>query len=153
VCIKEMRRTRPSVILYIFQVVAALRPEIGGEQLSPPGGRIAFAMLLSSLLSNVWLSNIIGDFVNRRECLRAMYFSRVHSKIPKRVCREGSTISDSESHIDVGGTRGFSVSMLTEPVPLLARRTALAPAQVTRQGQSMTRHMKPALKQNTNNFS
>ncbi|KAF2428282.1 hypothetical protein EJ08DRAFT_592317, partial [Tothia fuscella] len=70
--VKEMRRTWLSISLYLFQVVAAFVPKVGGEPSSPPGGRIAFAMLLSSLLSSVLLSNIVGDAVNGRECLRIL---------------------------------------------------------------------------------
>lgn len=70
--VREMRRTWLSVLLYLFTVVSAFVPKTGGTPSSPPGGRIAFAMLLSCLISMVHLSNVVGDFTNRRDALRIM---------------------------------------------------------------------------------
>lgn len=60
------------MINYIWTVVAALVPSIGGEQTSQPGGRIGTAMFLAWLLTAVLLSNTVSGFNTRRTCLRIM---------------------------------------------------------------------------------
>lgn len=68
----EVLRTGLVIINYLWAVLAALIPEIGGSQSSQPGGRIGTAMFLSWLVTTVLLSNTLSGFTSRRTCLRIM---------------------------------------------------------------------------------
>lgn len=68
----EVLRTALVIINYLWAVLAALIPEIGGVQSSQPGGRIGTAMFLSWLVTVVLLSNTLSGFTSRRTCLRIM---------------------------------------------------------------------------------
>ncbi|KAI9150691.1 alcohol dehydrogenase [Paramyrothecium foliicola] len=60
------------IINYLWAVLAALVPQVGGPQSSQPGGRIGTAMFLSWLVTAVLLSNTLSGFTSRRTCLRIM---------------------------------------------------------------------------------
>ncbi|KAK3900643.1 hypothetical protein C8A05DRAFT_35709 [Staphylotrichum tortipilum] len=68
----EGLRTVLVIVNYLWAVLAALVPEIGGVQSSQPGGRIGTAMYISWLVTAVLLSNTISGFTSRRTCLRIM---------------------------------------------------------------------------------
>ncbi|KAK4033594.1 hypothetical protein C8A01DRAFT_19491 [Parachaetomium inaequale] len=68
----EGLRTILVIVNYLWAVLGALVPEIGGTQSSQPGGRIGTAMFLSWLVTTVLLSNTISGFTSRRTCLRIM---------------------------------------------------------------------------------
>jgi hypothetical protein len=68
----EGLRTILVIVNYLWAVLGALIPEIGGTQSSQPGGRIGTAMFLSWLVTTVLLSNTISGFTSRRTCLRIM---------------------------------------------------------------------------------
>ena len=68
----ELLRTVLAILLYIYQVVAAFVPEVGGGSTSPPGGRIGTAMFISWLVPIVLLSNAVGGFTSRRTCIRTL---------------------------------------------------------------------------------
>ncbi|KAJ3547298.1 hypothetical protein NM208_g1587 [Fusarium decemcellulare] len=68
----EVLRTCLVIFNYLWSVLSALVPEIGGKQSSQPGGRIGTAMFLSFLVTVVMLSNTLSGFVSRRTCLRIM---------------------------------------------------------------------------------
>lgn len=68
----EGLRTILVVINYLWAVLAALVPEIGGVQSSQPGGRIGTAMFLAWLVTAVLLSNTLSGYTSRRTCLRIM---------------------------------------------------------------------------------
>lgn len=68
----EGLRTALVIVNYLWAVLAALVPEIGGLQSSQPGGRIGTAMDLSWLVTAVLLSNTLSGFTSRRTCLRIM---------------------------------------------------------------------------------
>ena len=60
----EVLRTILAVVIYIFQVVSAFVPKVGGSgdpSNNPSGGKIGPAMLLSWLVAVVLLSNAVGD--------------------------------------------------------------------------------------------
>jgi hypothetical protein len=60
----EILRTVLAVAIYIFQVVSAFIPKVGGSGdplNNPSGGKIGPAMLLSWLVAVVLLSNAVGD--------------------------------------------------------------------------------------------
>jgi hypothetical protein len=62
----EIGRTAFALLLYIFQLVAAFVPNIGGAGPGPPGGRIATAVLLSWLVPATLLSSAVGNLTSRR---------------------------------------------------------------------------------------
>lgn len=68
----EGLRTALVIINYLWAILAALFPEVGGSQSSQPGGRIGTAMFLSWLVTTVLLSNTLSGFTSRRTCLRIM---------------------------------------------------------------------------------
>ncbi|KAH0551584.1 hypothetical protein GP486_007198 [Trichoglossum hirsutum] len=68
----EFLRTCLAVFVYIFGLIAAFIPAIGGGNTSPPGGRIGSAIFLSWLVPLGLLSNTIGTFTSRRTCLTIM---------------------------------------------------------------------------------
>ncbi|KAM5381846.1 hypothetical protein ACJZ2D_002836 [Fusarium nematophilum] len=68
----EVLRTSLVILNYLWSVLSALIPQIGGPQSSTPGGRIGTAMFLSWLVTVVMLSNTLSGFVSRRTCLRIM---------------------------------------------------------------------------------
>ncbi|KAK4167753.1 hypothetical protein QBC43DRAFT_297548 [Cladorrhinum sp. PSN259] len=68
----EGLRTALVIVNYLWAVLAALVPNIGGVQSSQPGGRIGTAMFLSWLVTAVLLSNTLSGFTSRRTCLRIM---------------------------------------------------------------------------------
>ncbi|KAF4461697.1 hypothetical protein FALBO_11499 [Fusarium albosuccineum] len=68
----EVLRTCLVIFNYLWSVLSALVPEIGGKQSSQPGGRIGTAMFLSFLVTVVMLSNTLSGFVSCRTCLRIM---------------------------------------------------------------------------------
>jgi len=68
----EGLRTVLVVINYLWAVLAALVPDIGGVQSSQPGGRIGTAMFLSWLVTAILLSNTLSGYTSRRTCLRIM---------------------------------------------------------------------------------
>ncbi|KAK4096191.1 hypothetical protein N658DRAFT_519341 [Parathielavia hyrcaniae] len=68
----ESLRTMLVIVNYLWAVLAALVPEIGGVQSSQPGGRIGTAMFLSWLVTAVLVSNTLSGFTSRRTCLRIM---------------------------------------------------------------------------------
>ncbi|KAH7147051.1 hypothetical protein B0J13DRAFT_442017, partial [Dactylonectria estremocensis] len=68
----EVLRTVLVIVNYLWAVLGALVPQIGGAQTSQPGGRIGTAMFLSWLVTAVLLSNTLSGFTSRRTCLRIM---------------------------------------------------------------------------------
>ena len=62
----ELSRTALAFLLYVFQLVAAFVPAIGGVPSSPPGGRIATSVLLSWLVPAIFLSNAVGNLTSCR---------------------------------------------------------------------------------------
>lgn len=79
----EFSRTLLAIVVYIFGLVAAFIPNVGGGNTSPPGGRIGSAIFLSWLVPLALLSNTIGTFTSRRTCLTIMRqfvwtVSRIH---------------------------------------------------------------------------
>jgi hypothetical protein len=62
----QLGRTALALLLYIFQLIAAFVPEVGGAPPGPPGGRIATGVLLSWLVPVIILSNAIGTLSSRR---------------------------------------------------------------------------------------
>lgn len=69
----EILRTTLAVILYFYHVVASFVEEVGGDQSSPPGGRIGTAMFISWLVPVVLLSNSIGGFTSRRSASSILF--------------------------------------------------------------------------------
>lgn len=67
----EILRTYIAIALYLFQVVSAFVPALGDSS-SPSGAKIGMAILFSFLLPMVLLSNSIGGFSARRQCLQIM---------------------------------------------------------------------------------
>lgn len=68
----EFPRTCFAISVYIFGLVAAFVPSIGGGNESPAGGRIAGAIFISWLIPLALLSNTMGTFTSRRTCLDIM---------------------------------------------------------------------------------
>ncbi|OCK89442.1 uncharacterized protein K441DRAFT_440380, partial [Cenococcum geophilum 1.58] len=68
----EFLRTCLAIFVYIFGLIAAFIPSVGGGNTSPPGGRIGSALYLSWLVPLALLSNVIGGFTSRRTCLTIM---------------------------------------------------------------------------------
>ena len=62
----ELSRTALAFLLYVFQLVTAFVPAIGGVPSSPPGGRIATSVLLSWLVPAIFLSNAVGNLASCR---------------------------------------------------------------------------------------
>ena len=62
----ELGRTLLAFLLYVLQLIAAFVPAVGGSPPGPPGGRIATGVLLSWLVSVIFLSNIVGNLPSRR---------------------------------------------------------------------------------------
>jgi hypothetical protein len=83
----DLGRTILAVILFIFQIVASFVAKIAGESTSPPGGRIASAVMLSWLLPVVLFSNILGGFPTQRSCLEIML--RLVSSLNRRDFQNG----------------------------------------------------------------
>lgn len=81
----EIMRTGLAILLYVYQVIAAFVPRVGGGSTSPPGGRIGTAMFLSWLVPAVLLSNAMGGFTSRRTCIRILErFARCVSPRPRK---------------------------------------------------------------------
>ena len=59
-------RTVFAFLLYVFQLVCAFIPEVGGGPSSPPGGRIATSVLLSWLVPVILILNAVGNLSSRR---------------------------------------------------------------------------------------
>lgn len=59
-------RTVFAFLLYVFQLICAFVPEVGGGSFSPPGGRIATSVLLSWLVPAILIINAIGNLSSRR---------------------------------------------------------------------------------------
>lgn len=68
----EFLRTCLAVVVYILGLVAAFIPSVGGENTTPPGGRIGGALFISWLVPLTLLSNTVGAFTSRRTCLTIM---------------------------------------------------------------------------------
>ncbi|KAK3367567.1 hypothetical protein B0H63DRAFT_515402 [Podospora didyma] len=68
----EILRTGLAIFLYILQIMSAFMPEVGGEPPTPPGGVIGCALFLSYLIPVAILSNCIGAFTSRRNCMDIM---------------------------------------------------------------------------------
>lgn len=68
----EFPRTSLAIFVYIFGLIAALLPPVGGGNTSPPSGRIGSAIFLSWLIPLALVSNTIGAFTSRRTCLTIM---------------------------------------------------------------------------------
>ena len=68
----EFLRTCLAIFIYVFGLIAAFIPEVGGGNTSPPGGRIGSAVFLSWLVPLALLSNTVGAFTSRRTCLTIM---------------------------------------------------------------------------------
>ena len=62
----ELGRTVLAFLLYLFQLICAFVPEVGGAPPGPPGGRIATGVLLSWLVLAIIISNAIGNLPSRR---------------------------------------------------------------------------------------
>lgn len=62
----ELGRTVFAFLLYVFQLVCAFVPEVGGAPPGPPGGRIATGALLSWLVPAILISNAVGNLPSRR---------------------------------------------------------------------------------------
>ncbi len=85
----EFWRTLLAMIVYIFGLIAAFVPSIGGGNTSTPGGRIASALFLSWLIPLALLSNVVGTFTSRRTCLSIMQL----------FVTEVTTIKDEEASV------------------------------------------------------
>ena len=59
-------RTVFAFLLYIFQLICAFIPQVGGGSNSPPGGRIATSVLLSWLVPVILIINAVGNLTSRR---------------------------------------------------------------------------------------
>ena len=68
----ELSRTALAFLLYVFQLVTAFVPAIGGVPSSPPGGRIATSVLLSWLVPAIFLSNAVGNLASCRTACDVM---------------------------------------------------------------------------------
>lgn len=68
----EFLRTVLAIIVYVFGLISAFSPDVGGGNTTPPGGRIGSAIFLSWLVPVALLSNTIGTFASRRTCLDIM---------------------------------------------------------------------------------
>jgi hypothetical protein len=68
----EYLRTVLAIAVYFLNLIAAFVPALGGDQSSPPGGRIGSAVFISWLVPLALLSNRIGAFTSRRACLHIM---------------------------------------------------------------------------------
>lgn len=64
----EFARACLAIALYVYQLIAGFVKEVGGDNSSPPGGRIATGVFLSWLIPTVLLSNALGNFPSRRTC-------------------------------------------------------------------------------------
>lgn len=58
-------RTMFAFLLYVFQLICAFIPEVGGGSTSPPGGRIATSVLLSWLVPVILIINAVGNLSSR----------------------------------------------------------------------------------------
>lgn len=59
-------RTAFALLLYVFQLICAFVPSVGGGSSSPPGGRIATSVLLSWLVPAILISNAVGSLPSRQ---------------------------------------------------------------------------------------
>lgn len=59
-------RTAFALLLYVFQLICAFVPAVGGGSPSPPGGRIATSVLLSWLAPAILIGNAIGSLPSRQ---------------------------------------------------------------------------------------
>lgn len=62
----ELGRTVLAFLFYMFQLVCAFVPEVGGAPPGPPGGRIATGVLLSWLVPAILISNAVGNLPSSR---------------------------------------------------------------------------------------
>lgn len=68
----ELVRTVLALVLYLYQLVCNFVPVVGGVPSSPPGSRIATAVLLSCFVPAILLTNAVGAFTSRRHAYDAM---------------------------------------------------------------------------------
>jgi hypothetical protein len=71
----SIMRTLFFIALYGLQVLSAFLAILGGgiqNSQTPPGGRIAIAMLLTCFITPVLLSNAIGGYTTRRSCFNLL---------------------------------------------------------------------------------
>ncbi|KAF1815668.1 hypothetical protein P152DRAFT_464462 [Eremomyces bilateralis CBS 781.70] len=68
----EVLRALLVIFNYLWSIIAAFVPSIGGTSSSQPGGRIGTAMFLSFIINSVMLSNTLSGFSSRRTCLRIL---------------------------------------------------------------------------------
>lgn len=68
----ELVRTVLALILYLYQLVSNFVPAVGGVPSSPPGSRIATAVLLSCYAPAILLTNAVGAFTSRRAAYDAI---------------------------------------------------------------------------------
>jgi hypothetical protein len=78
----EILRATLAIILFFYQVIASFIEEVGGDQTSPPGGRIGTAMFISWLVPLVLLSNLIGGFTSRRSASNVLIRFAEHTGLP-----------------------------------------------------------------------
>lgn len=99
-----MLRASGALLLYLWQVIAAFVPAIGGDT-QPSGGMIGPAMLFSWLLPIVLLSNAIGGFNSPNACRRILlnFLRRVRDVGDGSRYDQFNTISDPVSPLWTGG--------------------------------------------------
>ena len=68
----EILRTCLAILLFIYQLISGFIKEVGGDNSSPPGGRIATGVFLSWLIPVVLLSNVVGNFPSSYTCFDAL---------------------------------------------------------------------------------
>lgn len=68
----DLIRTVLALVLYLYQLVGNFVPAVGGISSSPPGNRIATAVLLSCFVPAILLTNAVGNFGSRRTAHRVM---------------------------------------------------------------------------------
>jgi hypothetical protein len=68
----ELGRTVLAFLFYMFQLVCAFVPEVGGAPPGPPGGRIATGVLLSWLVPAILISNAVGNLPSSRTAYNIM---------------------------------------------------------------------------------
>jgi hypothetical protein len=88
----ELLRTVLAIIVYVFGLIAAFSPDVGGGNTTSPGGRIRCVIFLSWLVPVALLSNTIGTFASMRTCLNIM--SHLMVALSPRLNRDSNNGDD-----------------------------------------------------------